>query len=275
MKFLRSFALCLTAMIFAGSVNAQLPKMDARAAQIADAISKSDVESVIVFDFWGPGARLNALGEYLGQNFSHELANQHRSFSIMDPTKISTLCENQKLSSSAIRDSMAAAWIGEELGAKAVVVGQLSIVDDQLVIDIIAYRTKTGKQIVGFKSEMPLNVDMRALMARDVEYVSRTAESNVPAAGKNGFGFPTCIRCPPAEFDPRAESEHIQGTVTLIATIGTDGKAHNIVVTKALSHGLTEKAVEAVNIWTFRPAAAPDGEPAEVRQSVEVNFHLY
>jgi TonB family protein len=275
MKFLQTFALCLAAMCAAGEVSAQLPKTGALATRMADAVSKSDPQSVIVFDFWGPGERLNALGQYLGQNFSHELADQHRSFSMLDPEKIPAFCEKQKFSSSAVRDSVTAAWIGGELGAKAVVVGQLSIIDDKLVMDVIAYRTKTRTSIIGFKSDILLNDEMRALLAKDVEYMSRNAELNVPGAGKNGFGFPACIHCPQAEYDPWAQSERVQGTVALITTIGTDGKAHNIVVTKAMGYGLTEKAVETVSSWTFKPAAGPDGQPAEVRSTIEVYFHLY
>jgi TonB family protein len=275
MKFLRTIALCLAAMSVAGGATAQLPKTGDVAAKMAAVISKSDPRSVVVFDFWGPGAQLNALGQYLGQNFSHELADQHRSFSMLDPDKIPAFCEKQRFSSSAVRDSVTAAWIGDELGAQAVVIGQISIVEDKLVVDVIAYRTKTRTSIVGIKSEIPLNDGMRALLAKDVEYISRSAESNVPAAGKNGFGFPACIHCAAAEYDPRAESEKVQGTVTLIATIGTDGKAYNMVVTKAVGYGLTKKAIETVSNWTFKPATGPDGQPAEVREGIEVSFHLY
>ena len=66
-----------------------------------------------------------------------------------------------------------------------------------------------------------------------------------------------------------------KGTVSLIVTIGTDGKAHNIVVTKAVAYGLTEKAVENVSNWRFKPANGPDGQPADVRQTIEVTFTLY
>jgi TonB family protein len=275
MKFLRIVVVCLAIISTAGVVRAQLPKTDALAAQMADAISKSDPKSVIVFDFWGPREALNALGQYLGQNFSRELAEQKRSFSMLDPDKIPAFCEKQKFSSSAVRDSVTAAWIGEELGAKAVIVGQLSVVDDKLIVAVTAYRTKTRTSVFEFKTEIPLNDEMRALLAKRVEYIPRNADENVPEAGKNGYGFPSCIRCAAAEYDSRAESERVQGTVVLIATIGTDGKARNFVVTKAVGYGLTEKAIETVSGWTFKPASSPDGQPAEVRQTVEVSFHLY
>jgi protein TonB len=262
-------------MCAARGASAQLPKTDALAAKMADAIASSDSKSVIVFDFWGPGEQLNALGQYLGQNFSRELADQHRSFTVFDPDKIPAFCEKQKLSSSAVRDSVTAAWIGEELGANAVVVGQLSIVDDKLVMNIVAYRTKTRASIVGFKSDIRLNDEMRTLLAKDVEYMSRSAEVNVPHAGTKGFGYPACIYCPQADYDLRAHRERVEGTVTLITTIGTDGKAHDIVVTKALGYGLAEKAVESVSNWRFKPAEGPDGQSADVREGIEVSFRLY
>jgi periplasmic protein TonB len=68
---------------------------------------------------------------------------------------------------------------------------------------------------------------------------------------------------------------HREGIVVLTAVVGADGKAHDIVVIKPLPDGLTEKAVEAVESWRFNPAKGPDGNPAAVRQTIEVNFHIY
>ena len=60
----------------------------------------------------------------------------------------------------------------------------------------------------------------------------------------------------------------------LSVVIGVDGRASNIVVLKALPYGLTAKAVEAVASWKFKPAQDPHGNPAAVRQAIEVTFHL-
>jgi TonB family protein len=61
--------------------------------------------------------------------------------------------------------------------------------------------------------------------------------------------------------------------VLLSLEVGADGLAHNIQVVRGLGLGLDEKAVEAVQQWTFKPGMK-DGEPVPVRASIEVNFRL-
>jgi len=58
--------------------------------------------------------------------------------------------------------------------------------------------------------------------------------------------------------------------------IGLDGQAHNIVVVKALGHGLDEAAIHAArDVWRFEPANGPDGKSAAVRMLIDISLHLY
>ncbi|MGD0966573.1 MAG: energy transducer TonB, partial [Candidatus Acidiferrales bacterium] len=96
-----------------------------------------------------------------------------------------------------------------------------------------------------------------------------------PNAGTSGYGSPACLYCPQPQFTKEAADAKYQGTVLLIAIITADGRAVDIRIARGLGLGLTEKAVEAVSTWRFRPALGPDGKPAAVRQSIEVTFRRY
>ncbi|MGA8034458.1 MAG: energy transducer TonB [Candidatus Acidiferrales bacterium] len=96
-----------------------------------------------------------------------------------------------------------------------------------------------------------------------------------PTAGTGGYGSPVCLYCPQAEYSDEAVKAKYQGTVLLVATITPDGKATDIQVVKGMGLGLDEKAIAAVRTWRFTPARGPDGRPAAVRQTIEVQFHLY
>jgi TonB family protein len=74
-------------------------------------------------------------------------------------------------------------------------------------------------------------------------------------------------------YTTEARDAHIEGSVLLSVIIGTDGEAHSINVTKKLGGGLDEKAVEAVQKWRFQPGTK-DGQPVNVRATIEVNFKL-
>jgi protein TonB len=94
-------------------------------------------------------------------------------------------------------------------------------------------------------------------------------------AGYGGYGNPSCLYCPNAEFSDDAVKAKLQGTVVLSIVVTPDGRATDIHVSKGVGLGLDEKAVEKVRTWKFKPALGPDGKPAAVRLNIEVVFHLY
>jgi TonB family protein len=86
--------------------------------------------------------------------------------------------------------------------------------------------------------------------------------------------MPVCLHCPNPEFSQAAVANHIEGTVVLVGVIGLDGRAREIDVRKPVSYRLTEKAIEAVQKWTYRPATGADGTPVELLTTIEVVFKL-
>jgi TonB family protein len=74
-------------------------------------------------------------------------------------------------------------------------------------------------------------------------------------------------------YTPDASARKVSGSVLLQVTVGTDGKAHNIVVKKSLDAGLDSSAVDAVGQWTFQPGTKED-KPVNVTATIEVNFRL-
>jgi periplasmic protein TonB len=93
-------------------------------------------------------------------------------------------------------------------------------------------------------------------------------------AGYGGYGRPECLYCPNAQFSDEAVQAKYQGVVLVNALITPDGRATDIQVVKSLGLGLDENAVAAVRTWRFKPATGPDGKPAAVVQTIEVEFRL-
>lgn len=112
-------------------------------------------------------------------------------------------------------------------------------------------------------------------MGKLIEYPTLKSDSPLPVPGKNGYTFPSCAYCPPAQLNSLAIKNHTNGIVVFAAVIGVDGKAHDIVVIKPLPDGLTEKAIEAVESWRLNPAKGPDENPVAARQATVVSFHVY
>lgn len=262
-------------MYAASGASAQLPQTSAVAARMAVELEKAKQDSVVVFGFVGPGEQLNGLGVYLSRDFTKALATRSSEFAVLDQTKFDELFEKHPFKFSAVRDSSTAIWAAHEVGANSVVLGHLSTLDEKIVLELFSFRTGDRSPIAGFKTSFPITSDMRTLVAMQYEDASQTPHASVPLAGENGYSRPSCIHCPAAKYDDRAMREGAQGNVNLSITVGKDGRAHDIVVVRALPYGLAEKAIDAVSTWSFKSAVGPDGKPADVRQDVVVTFHLY
>jgi TonB family protein len=85
---------------------------------------------------------------------------------------------------------------------------------------------------------------------------------------------PSVIHSPDPEYSVAAHNEKIEGSVVLLATIGTDGLAHDIQVARPLGYGLDELAVEALNKWTFKPAMSA-GKPVPVKINIKIPFRYH
>jgi TonB family protein len=91
---------------------------------------------------------------------------------------------------------------------------------------------------------------------------------------------PPCVdAAPKATYSPTppysedAKRAEIEGTVILWAVIGTDGRAHDIRVTRVVGHGLDGEAIETLKQWKFKPATSK-GTPVPAAISVQMFFHL-
>jgi TonB family protein len=90
----------------------------------------------------------------------------------------------------------------------------------------------------------------------------------------NGVTAPVLVHYADAEFSDEARREQYQGVCLLSLIVDTKGMPQNVRVTRPLGHGLSEKAIEAVNKFRFNPAMK-DGQPVSVMINVEVAFHLF
>ena len=89
-----------------------------------------------------------------------------------------------------------------------------------------------------------------------------------------GVSAPRPIYDPEPEYSDEARKAKFQGTVLLVAVIGSDGRPRDLHVVRSLGMGLDQKALNAVQKWRFSPAMK-DNHPVSVKISIEVAFRLY
>ena len=74
------------------------------------------------------------------------------------------------------------------------------------------------------------------------------------------------------QYPPEAGRARIEGTVVLMAVIGTDGSVKDVEVESGLPI-LAQAAIDAVKQWRYKPYMR-DGQPVEVDSRITINFTL-
>jgi TonB family protein len=88
-----------------------------------------------------------------------------------------------------------------------------------------------------------------------------------------GVTNPVPILHPEPQYSEEARKAKWQGAVMLSLVVDASGKPTEIHVIRPLGLGLDEKAIEAVQHWTFKPGMK-DGKPVPVQAQIEVTFRL-
>jgi periplasmic protein TonB len=88
----------------------------------------------------------------------------------------------------------------------------------------------------------------------------------------SGVAEANLIHDVPPQYPPEAGRERIEGTVVLLAVIGTDGKVEDVEVESGLPI-LAQAAIEAVKQWRYKPYLL-NGAPVEIDSRITINFTL-
>jgi TonB family protein len=84
-----------------------------------------------------------------------------------------------------------------------------------------------------------------------------------------------CKVCPDPLYSDEARKIKLQGSVLLRVLVGTDGRAHDVRVTRGLGGGLDESAMQAVRSWIFMPARDATRRPIASWIQIETSFRLF
>ncbi len=115
-------------------------------------------------------------------------------------------------------------------------------------------------EVLGSTRNVPVLAKMpEPTPIRRIRVASRVAEANL-------------IHDVTPQYPPEAGRARTEGTVVLLAVIGTDGSVRDVRVESGLPI-LAQAAMDAVKQWRYKPYMV-DGEPVEVDSRITINFTL-
>lgn len=101
---------------------------------------------------------------------------------------------------------------------------------------------------------------------------SRTATDQIYEPG-NGVKSPKLIHYVEPEFSGSSKEAYVEGVVRISVIVKNNGIPGDMHVVKGLNSDEDHRALDAVSQWRFQPGTK-DGQPVNVRVTVEVEFHL-
>jgi TonB family protein len=162
-----------------------------------------------------------------------------------------------------------------------VVVGQSVEVDLQACVD--EKKDNAGKKIYSLRLRSQPVQKLSALPQPLEDAVLTPIGLSLEDSYKGAFPYyrvggkvsaPVVLYSPEAEFTDDARRANYSGVCIISMIVDADGMPQNVRIVKPLDHGLSEKAIEAVSRYRFKPAMK-DGKPVPVMVNVEVNFRFY
>ena len=269
------------------------------AADVANAIQKSpeaatEIPKVRTFVFLERYSSPTELAYQLSQRFAELLKKNARGFEILGDDGFHKAISNPDLPSGLFSSSSAMRCYASELDTTMVVEGTMRIAPDGAVLDVTVWSAKARTVIFGESAIVPMSFKMMDLAARKAppidppdisthekrvwvnpEHPPIADEQAIPHAPLKGGTWVTCVRCVAPSFSDDAIREHMEGTVVVHAEVLADGSLARIALVRGLPCGLTDKAFEAIQKWTFSPARDSSGNPVAADTALEVTFLPY
>ncbi len=128
------------------------------------------------------------------------------------------------------------------------------------------------QRVFGSKRYYSLIMNMPNLSSATGSWIIRFAELK-QSDDKGPLVAPVATTKVDPAYPPDVLRDRIEGTVTLYAVIGTDGKVDGIRVLQSLDSRLDANAVHALYSWRFRPGTK-NGEPVAIEAVVQIPFRM-
>jgi TonB family protein len=254
----------LSSFIFCRSTFAATPvDLDSLAEKLAPEIDKSGVKSIAVVDFVSADGTPTDLGWYLANKLSDSIAIKTPAILVVDRTRLQQLglASGPSVSAEDLKK------IGVGANADAIASGKIEITPEKYLITVTLLKAADGSTLGSVTHSLPHSRMLDLLSpAGDHALVAKPAR-----AGVMGVGVPACLFCPVPANTAQWRSNQPQNVI-LQVVISIAGAAEKISVVRSPGYFLSERAVEAVSDWKFRPAPGEDGKPTTVIVPIEVTF---
>jgi TonB family protein len=258
-------------LLVAGSLHiafAQSSDLDECANRLDVALTQAHIHKLAAADFVDDEGKVTLQGVFLVDRLL-ALLNSQNAFQMLDRGgSRQSVYGKQALTGGAFEN--AAMGAARREGAEGLLAGKIKEDGDRLNVSIRVFNVSTGEIVEHYTISIP-----RTALLDDLATLSIRPEGPIHLVGLDGVSTPGCFDCPPPQYTEAARKDKLQGQVLLDAIVETSGRAVKIWEVGGLGDGLTERAIETVQQWRFRPAQDAKGKPVAVMVPIQVAFREF
>jgi TonB family protein len=271
-----------TRLLVLPSSRAAMEKIAVQLAEKLERIGCGSSEcSLLVADFNTSPDSTSPAGLEISDETANLLAAQLPKVKLMPRSSWAAFQSRNQIPFKLLDDDEAIRWIGRELGATAVVTGELSFEpgNSTLRFKMIDCRPRK-KKVEGFNDKLPeLKLEPEALQpierhSGEVKVLQNDRGEVIPRAGKLGVTTPHCTFTPNPRYSEAARHAKFSGYLLVDAIVDVNGSVQPIRVRRGLPYNLNEQAQKTLATWRCEPATQ-NGRAVPALVEFEVNFRLY
>lgn len=257
-------------------------QFDALAARVAahmhDANLTPESRKIFVIDFSNAaGQRFSRLGSYLADEFAKSVAKLASGFEVEDRSAFAAYLKENAMGVDDLQNQAVCLTLARSMGGAGIVLGTLEATAGRQLH--VSLRLEGVGPAWSDVAQFPLTDALEELWKRPAPSFARS-EQSIPAepgilrADDAGVTLPACVFCPSPDYTDLARAAKYRGMVELSLVVTKDGEPNSVVVLHGAPFALTQRAVDAVQKWKFKPGKK-NKQSVSVRVPVDIEFQLY
>jgi TonB family protein len=257
-------------------------QMDSLASRVAEQIRQSKIDpafpKIFVIDFSNArDKQFSKLGTLLADDFAQSLAGLASDFQVQDRKAFNAYLKENWMGLEELQSEAVCLTLARSMGGAGVVRGTIES-DANQQIRISVSIDGLGTTWSG-DAQFPMTEALQQLLKQPAISYERSpgaipVEPGILQPGVDGATLPVCVFCPSPDYTDLARTAKYRGTVELSLIVTKDGVVNSVLVLKGAPFSLTQKAIDAVQKWKFKPAKF-HGQSVAVRVPVDIEFQLY
>ena len=257
-------------------------QMDSLASRVAEQIRQSKIDpaypKILVIDFSNASDKqFSKLGTLLADDLAQSLSGYASGFQVQDRKSFSEYLKQNWMGLDDLQSEAVCLTLARSMGGAGVVRGTIET-DANQQLRVSLHIDGIGSDWSG-DAQFPLPETLQQLLKQPALSFARSAEAilvepGILQPGVDGASLPVCVFCPSPDYTDLARTAKYRGTVELSLIVTKDGSVNSVMVLKGAPFALTQKAIDAVQKWKFKPAKF-HGQSVPVRVPVDIEFQLY